>query len=243
MIKGIGFDLQFTIVYLEHFTLEKWFHLFDAGFAKVIAYLNDLNINFEEKKLKRVLRRIRNKYFALTITEDQQYFTEEILKDTFSKMDITLNPDQFIKCIQIYHSIEIPAWKPFPNAQKTLKTLSANYQLALITNASEYVTHEILRLQNMVECFRFIFTKARKPRFPSFKKFQQVLNVPFNEIVMVGDDLAADIVPALKLGMKTIHTYRGYEYLHHHSALNVSPDKRIDAFEDVITAIEELKYV
>jgi HAD superfamily hydrolase (TIGR01509 family) len=241
MIKGIGFDLQFTIVYLEHFTLEKWFHLFDAGFVKVIAYLHDLNITFEEKKLKRVLRRVRNKYFALTITEDQQYFTEEILKDTFSKANIILNDEQFIKCIQIYHSIEIPAWKPFPEAQKTLEALSKQYQLALITNASEYVTHEILRLQNMEACFQFIFTRSRKPRLPCFKKFQKLLNAPFNEIVMVGDDLAADIAPALKLGMKTIHAYRGYEYLHHHKTLNISPDKRIETFEDVIKAIEMIK--
>ncbi|NVM55442.1 MAG: HAD family hydrolase [Candidatus Helarchaeota archaeon] len=241
MIKGIGFDLQFTIVTLEHFTLERWFRLFDAGFIKVKEYLRALGIEFNQKKLKRTFRRIRNKYFAITITEDQQYFTEEILRDTFSKLNITLTSNDFMKCVQLYHSMEIPAWKSLPNAQKTLETLSKNYKLALITNASEYLTHEILQLQKLDDYFHFIFTKARKPRPPAFQQFKEAMHARFDELVMVGDDISADIEPAVKLGMKTIHLYRGYEYLQHHAHIQIKPDKKITRLEDVITAVEELE--
>ncbi|MFX1453018.1 MAG: hypothetical protein ACFFCM_19445, partial [Promethearchaeota archaeon] len=112
MIKAIAFDLQFTLVFLKDFTLLKWFQLFDKGFFKVMDYLREHNHSFDQKKLFRTLRRVRNKYFAKTITEDQQYFTEEILNDTFLKTNIQVSHENFIKCCQIYHSAEIPAWKP-----------------------------------------------------------------------------------------------------------------------------------
>jgi len=240
MIKGIAFDLQFTIVYLENFTLGKWFIHFDAGFVKVMDYLTDLGIQYDPKRLKRTLRRIRNKYFALTITEDQQYFTEEILRDTFTKREVTLNSEQFTKCVQLYHSVEIPAWKLFPKARDTLAHLSKEYKLALITNASQFVTDAVLKNQQIDQHFDFVYTKARKPRFPAFQKFKEALNANFNELVMVGDDINADIKPAAELGMKTIHAYRGYEYLQHHAQLNVTPNKKIDKFEDVVQTIDEL---
>ncbi len=240
MIKGIAFDLQFTIVYLENFTLGKWFVHFDAGFAKVMDYLTDLGITYDPKRLKRTLRRIRNKYFALTVTRDQQYFTEEILRDTFSKREIKLTAEQFIKCIHIYHSVEIDAWKLFPNAQNTLEQLSKKYKLALITNASQLVTDAILKNQQIDKYFDFVYWKARKPRFPAFQEFKAAMNANFNELAMVGDDIHADIAPAVKLGMKTIHAYRGYEYLPHHAQLNIKPDRKINKFEEILIVIDEL---
>lgn len=241
-IKGIAFDLQFTLVYLENFSLERWFKLFDAGFETVIAYLDQLGIPFDLKQLKRTLHRVRNKYFALIITTDQQYFTEEILRDTFSKCNITLeNEDQFQNCCKLYHSIEIPAWKLFPNVKSTLERLSNDYRLALITNASAFITQEILKLQEIQALFDLVITNARKPRPTSFHQFRTAMQAEFEELVMVGDDIETDIEPAIALSIKTIHAYRGYEYLMHHAQMKIRPDKVINRFEELIQAIEELK--
>lgn len=242
MIKGIAFDLQFTLVRLEDFSLERWFQLFDAGFEEVLIYLTQLGMRFDETHLKRTLRRVRNKYFALIITEDQQYFTEEMLRDTFSKCEIVLETaEQFENCCKLYHSIEIPAWKPFPHVLETLEQLSQDYKLALITNASPYIAEEILRLQKMQQYFSLVLTKARKPRPGAFQEFKEAMDAQFNELIMVGDDVTTDITPAIELGMKTIHTYRGYEYLQHHAEMKIYPDKVIKKFNDIIKAIEELK--
>ncbi len=242
MIKGIAFDLQFTLVQLEDFSLERWFQLFDAGFEAVLIYLNQLRLSFDEKQLKRTLRRVRNKYFALIITTDQQYFTEEILRDTFSKGKLALETaDQFETCCKLYHSIEIPAWKPFPHVLETLEQLSRDFNLALITNASPFITEEILRLQKMQQYFSGVLTKARKPRPEAFHQFKEAMKAGFDELIMFGDDITTDIAPAIELGMKTIHTYRGYEYLKHHAELKVNPDKVINKFEEIIKAIDELK--
>ncbi|MFX0135768.1 MAG: HAD family hydrolase [Candidatus Hodarchaeota archaeon] len=239
MIIGIAFDLQFTLVFLEDFTLLKWFQLFDKGFLKVMDYLTENNLNFDSKKLFRTLKRVRNRYFARTITEDQQYFTEEILNDTFLKNNIKLSPEAQIKCSKIYHSVEIPAWVPRTNIKRILTTLSKEYKLTIITNASQYVTNEILKLQNIQDCFHLIFAHARKPRLDFFKKFKEIMNCNYNELAMVGDDIRTDIEPALKLGMKAIHLYRGYEYIKHHSSLDIKPDIKIDKLEDLLNIIQK----
>ena len=57
---------------------------------------------------------------------------------------------------------------------------------------------------------------------------------------MVGDDIKADIEPALKIGMKTIHVYRGYEYLRHHAKLNIIPHVKIQKLDQIFGAIEKL---
>ena len=241
MIKGIAFDLQFTLVFLEKFTLLKWFKLFDEGFKRVLEYLEAKDIKVEPKKIKRTLSRIRNKYFALTITEDQQYFTEEILRDTFSKTGISLPPNDLSHCVELYHSIEIPAWKPAPKVHTTLTQLKEDYNLAIITNASQFVTDGILSRTQLDQYFDFIYTKARKPRFPAFQQFKEAMNTEYEELAMVGDDIRADIEPAIALGMKTIHIYRGYEYLTHHAQTDICPDIKLSKFENLIGALKDLK--
>ena len=241
MIKGIAIDLQFTLVYLENFSLDGWFSLLNQGFAEVLDYLTELGHTFDAKKIKGSLRRMRNKYFSKYVTgEDQQYFTEEILTDTFARHGITLPLEELMKCSQLYHQYEIPAWVPFPNITHTLKELSKDYSLGLITNSSEFVTGEILNLLQLSEYFCFIYHNARKPRLTAFKKFQEALQVPFEQLIMIGDDVTTDIIPAQQLGMKTIHSYRGYEYVQHHATLDIIPDRKITRFQGVIEAVESL---
>ena len=240
MIKAIAFDLQFTLVYLKDFTLDLWFKLFDEGFKDVIEHLQEKKFTFDEKKLFRTLKRIRNRYFARTVSGEQQYFTKEILADTFSKMEISLSDEEIEKCVLIYHGKEIRAWKPVKNLKTIIKRLSKDYKLAIITNAIDYVGIEILKLQGIHEYFDLIIGDARKPKHYNFQKFQELMKAEMNELIMVGDDIKADIEPAIQLGMKSIHLHRGYEYLRHHAKLNITPDKRINELNEIFTAIQEL---
>jgi len=240
MIKAIAFDLQFTLCYIEGFHLGIWFQLFDEGFKDVIKYLREKNISFEEKKLTRTLKRIRNRYFARTISGEQRYFTEEILKDTFSKMNISISDEEIEKCVLIYHGKEIQSWKPAKNLKSIIEQLSKEYKLAIITNAIDYVGIEILKLLGIHEFFNLIIGDARKPKHDNFIKIQEFMGAEMNELIMVGDDIKADIEPATQLGLKTIHIHRGYEYLRHHAKLNITPDKRITDLNEIFTTIQEL---
>ena len=244
MIKAIAFDLQFTLVFLPNFSLRRWFQVFDQGFEDVKSFLKDKGFKFDETKLYRTLRRKRNKYFAQTITDDQRYYTEEILSATFSKMNIKLNKEDFSKCIQIYHDKEVRAWEPdltlSPSLQEIIKELSKEYRLAIITNAIQYVADEILKFQGIKDYFELVIADARKPRLPGFKEFQGKINAKMNELVMVGDDIIADIKPAVKIGMKTIHIHRGYEYRVEDAKLKINPDKRIEKLDQIFDALNDL---
>ncbi len=241
VIKGIAIDLQFTLVYLENFSLDGWFSLLNQGFVEVLNYLTELGHTFDTKKIKRSLRRVRNKYFTKYITgEDQQYFTEEILTETLARNNISLTSEELVTASQLYHTFEFPAWVPYTNINDTLKELSKKYAIGLITNSSEYVTGEILKLLDLEEYFGFIYNNARKPRLTAFKKFQEALQVPFEQLVMIGDDVTTDIIPAQQLGMKTIHSYRGYEYVQTHAKLGIIPDRKITQFQGVVEAVESL---
>ncbi|MHA1299205.1 MAG: HAD family hydrolase [Candidatus Helarchaeota archaeon] len=243
MLKGIAFDLQFTLVFLEDFTLTKWFKLFDQGLSKVLDYLKaDLNLTFDEKKFYRTLRRIRNRYFAKAVTaEDQQYFTEEIFRDTFSKMNMNIeeiSQAELEHIYELYHSVEIPAWKPKPNLKYVIEQLSKNYKLFIITNGSERVARAILKLQDIYDFFEYSFYNARKPRLDAFKKYREMMNCRYKELAMVGDDINTDIRPALKLGIIAIQLYRGYEYLKHHANVKIKPDKRINNLEELLEVVK-----
>ena len=89
--------------------------------------------------------------------------------------------------------------------------------------------------------FDLIIGDALKPKFDNFKKFQEFVGAEMNELIMVGDDIKADIEPAIKLGMKTIHIHRGYEYLKHHAQLNIKPYKKIHDLSDIFQAIQEIQ--
>jgi len=248
MIKAIAFDLQFTLVtfsteilgFSDKFTLSNWFKLFDEGFKEVLKYIKTKDIKFDEKKLFRTLKRIRNRYFARTVSGEQRYFTKEILSDTFSKVGIILPDDEIEKCVLIYHGEEIKAWKPVKNLNTIIKRLSKDYKLAILTNAIDYVGIEILKRQGIHEYFDLIIGDARKPKHDNFIKFQEFMKAEMNELIMVGDDIKADIEPAIQLGMKSIQIHRGYEYLRHHAKLNITPDKRINDLNDIFMAIQEL---
>ncbi|NHI91275.1 MAG: HAD family hydrolase [Candidatus Lokiarchaeota archaeon] len=244
MIKAIAFDLQFTLVSLKDFSLQNWFKIFDEGFKDIIPFLYKKGFEFDEKKLYSTLRRKRNKYFAQTITDDQRYYTEEILNETFSKLNINLTPSDFDRCIHIYHDKETRAWKPDKKLsiplQDIIQNLSKKYKLAIITNAIQYVTDEILRIQGIRDYFDLIIADARKPRLPSFQQFQEKMNANPNELVMVGDDIRADIEPAIFLGMNTIHLHRGYEYRHDDINQRISPSKKITRLDQIFEAILDL---
>ncbi|MFX1450860.1 MAG: HAD family hydrolase, partial [Promethearchaeota archaeon] len=80
---------------------------------------------------------------------------------------------------------------------------------------------------------------ARKPRLDFFIKYKELMNCEYKELAMVGDDIKADIEPALRLGMKTIHLYRGYEYLKHHAKMKIEPDIKIHKLEDLLNIIKK----
>lgn len=97
---------------------------------------------------------------------------------------------------------------PFPDAAETLRTLiSKGYQLGIIANQQPGTAQ---RLENwgLLEFFSVVAASAElgvaKPDPAIFLRALAMANCPPEEACMVGDRLDNDILPAGKLGMKTV---------------------------------------
>jgi len=112
-----------------------------------------------------------------------------------------------------YLNVQIKS-KLFPKAKETLKTLSKNFSLALITSRyvlREQVVEELRRLK-LMKHFRTVVTTldVKKPKpFPdAFLKAAERLRVKIQECAIVGDSIV-DIQGGKAAGAKTIAVVSG----------------------------------
>ena len=112
-----------------------------------------------------------------------------------------------------HYGLTKPPWPselevPFPDAAETLRTLiSKGYQLGIIAN-QQPGTARRLEERGLLHFFTVIAASAElgvaKPDPAIFLRALSMANCPPQEACMVGDRLDNDILPAGKLGMKTV---------------------------------------
>jgi FMN phosphatase YigB (HAD superfamily) len=92
-------------------------------------------------------------------------------------------------------------------AKKVVETLSKSHELGIISNQPEEAT-EPLMSANILSLFnRVVIPSKIKNKKPHERLLFQDINLtgfPANRCIMIGDRLDLDILPANKLGMKTI---------------------------------------
>lgn len=97
----------------------------------------------------------------------------------------------------------------FPNTFELLDYLHSKYELHIITNGFEEVQHIKLRESKLDKYFNEIITSekvgVKKPHPDVFRFSTNAAGVLPKESVMIGDDLAVDIVGALDFGMQAIY--------------------------------------
>lgn len=117
-----------------------------------------------------------------------------------------------------YFGIELPPWhkeaeRPYADTESVLKQLIAKgYRLGVIANQS-LGTKERLSNWGILKYFDIILASAEegiaKPNIEIFHRALAAAKCLPNNTVMVGDRLDNDIVPAKKVGMKTVWIKQG----------------------------------
>lgn len=91
----------------------------------------------------------------------------------------------------------------YENSKNVLDILKKKYIVGLVTNADNDILEVSLHRHNLA--FDFIITSesvgCNKPNKEIFRKAFEQLDIPAHKIVMVGDSLAEDIIPARELEM------------------------------------------
>lgn len=123
-----------------------------------------------------------------------------------------------IKSAAEYYGVDIPKWDKeleslYPNVENVLQTLSKKYKLGIIAN-QVLGSEERLKNWGIYEYFDVIVASAEagcaKPDLRIFEIALEKANCKPSDAVMIGDRLDNDIVPAKKLGMKTIWVKQGF---------------------------------
>ena len=145
------------------------------------------------------------------------------------------------KCAIEYYGLSKARWNPsleklYPGVPKLLERLSERYNLGIIANQISNL-EERLSAFGIDEYFKVIvyssaFGKA-KPDEEIFLYALKKANCIAENAFMVGDRLDNDIIPAQKLGMKTIWIKQGLGGLGNALLLEKAPDFIIDKITDI----------
>lgn len=127
--------------------------------------------------------------------------------------------------------------KLYSNVQATLTALRLKYKLGIICNQSLGVKERLLEY-GILHYFDIIVSSSdvgyKKPSLNIFKlALKEVSCVP-HEAVMIGDRVDNDIIPAQKIGMKTVWIKQGYGGCGDVGLLETYPDFIIDTFEQIV---------
>lgn len=161
----------------------------DMGFA--LKFLHSLK--------KYYIRRDRDLVEGTTFLLLREFFTSDQLSDTAVK-----------RLLAEFYGETRRNWKVNPHAHHVLSYLVSNgYSLGLLSNAADREdVDQLLEQFDFKHFFRLVLTSAdvgfRKPHPLIFNNALRELQIKPEHSLMIGDRLDADIIGALRLGMRAI---------------------------------------
>ncbi|MFX1299284.1 MAG: hypothetical protein ACFFD2_31025 [Promethearchaeota archaeon] len=78
----IIFDLGFTLVTFENFTLERYFATLDQGLDRMTTFLIEGKMLNNPKEFKKNFKKLRNYHFQQALTDYKETSTETILSES-----------------------------------------------------------------------------------------------------------------------------------------------------------------
>jgi putative hydrolase of the HAD superfamily len=187
-VKALVFDLEGTLYNSKELTNE-WR-------TQIFKLIKEKTGKSEEEILKEFLK----------IVEElrEQGFRRPPVSDIVDRMGISR--EDFYKAVDSVDSSKF--LKPDPELRKTLDYMKGKWKLAMLTNLSRKTTLNILKALGLdPTLFDPLITASEmakgKPDPEPFIRISKALDLEPSSIMMVGDSVSSDLVPAKKLGMKT----------------------------------------
>lgn len=197
--KHIFFDLDHTIWDFDKnskFTFKKIFQLNNINLDIDVFLEAYFPINTSYWKL----------YRANNISKQDLRFGR--LKDTFKSIDLNISTklihklsEDYIKFLSTFNFL-------IEDSLKVLEYLNKKYTLHIITNGFQEVQNEKLLNSNIYHFFSTITNSemvgVKKPNKKIFQVALDKANANKTNSIMIGDNLDADVIGALKFGMSSI---------------------------------------
>lgn len=189
MIKRIIFDVDGTLI--------PWKDEYDEiTFSKT---LEEFKIKYDKNLLGKFSKAINN-YEKVNNT----YSREQMIKQINKQTNQNLKTD-FLECwfenILKYATPE----KIDTKIISTLEYLSKKYELVILSNWFEKPQKERIEKCGIYKYFKEIYISEKFKNKPNEEAFRKAINMNKpEECIMVGDSLKSDIIPASKIGIRTI---------------------------------------
>ncbi|MCG3203782.1 MAG: Phosphoglycolate phosphatase [Elusimicrobia bacterium] len=223
-VLAIAFDLDDTLV---HSGLAYQVALKRIGLKETDAVYVQARNNVKKKLgARHVCARNRLLYFK-EILDIRNHYT----------------PDRLLKMMEHYEkalSMEIKRQWLALRRDALMKRLSRRIPLVVLSN--ENTRTQLIKMKAIdpqASYFKTLITSEsvghEKPHVAMFQKASEVLKIPFQHILMVGDNMKDDILPALRLKMKAVLTREfSQDYLSHHMKNKISILSNLDDLESFL---------
>lgn len=163
-----------------------------------------------EEEFKSVLKRISKEYYSEMVDYGFNAYSRAFIWYKLTKeLEIYLKVDEILKLADDYWELALKGLDLYERVESTLPELNKKGLLVATATAGDYhsKTHKLKKL-GIDKYFKYNFTTelVQKPKATGeiFRYIMSYLELEPKEIIMVGDKVTEDILPANKLGITTV---------------------------------------
>jgi len=199
--KVILFDVDDTLICNESSADSR----FELIFEKIFRDYGVSSIKYTELINKNRIWYFKNEDQKLSPTYARNLFWQKILKE----LNISLSIKKQKEIVDLYWQKCLEGIKLKSNVDKVLSTLKDHrYKLGILSNGDFYSKACKLTHLKVDKYFSYLFTTelVGKNKFSTdiYKYAIETLNINPEDIMMVGDTIEQDVVPANKVSINTV---------------------------------------
>jgi HAD superfamily hydrolase (TIGR01549 family) len=165
------------------------------------------------RQVKRILRLDDMPFsdYVIRLENAMMIKKHESLKDAFeavaNEFGIKINTYQINMLVGLWNKNWLLA-KPYPEAEKVLSELKKKYKLIMISNTDNFSVEPVLQKFDFSKYFDKILLSYEQGSLKTDGKMLEhalsEMGIPKEDVVVVGDSMESDIMPAERAGMKAV---------------------------------------
>jgi HAD superfamily hydrolase (TIGR01662 family) len=245
VIQGAIFDLGSTLIRFS----GNWEQVIEDGFHRMVESLLESGLDLDADDFREIFKRA----WQTTVSQRDIDHVERPMTELLDRVLIEqgfspTSNDAVNAAIERMFSTSEAFWHPMPGVHSVLDELAqAGLRLAIVSNASDSANvHRLVDRADLRSYFDPIVVSAeQRVRKPDERIFGPVLDswgIDPKNLVMTGDNLAADIEGARRVGMHSIWLTADADTPANRSVQGaIKPDARANELVDVPDIIRSMQ--
>ena len=222
-IKAIIFDLDNTLI--DFMKMKK------EAIRSAVKAMIKTGLKIDESEGYDKLMKL---YLKLGIESDNAF--QKFLKNEIGRIDERM----LASAINAYLKTKNSFMKPYPNVKPALSRLKKKgIKLAIVTDAPKVKAYQRLLAMDIEKYFDFVigFEDAGKKKTDlPFKMAIEKLKLKPEEIMVIGDSIKRDVIPARKSDMVAVLAKYGSQ----EKIGKIKPDHEINDIKEVLSLVKQI---